>query len=239
MKTIASLVLFIAFVSTASVSHAITWKGIFIAGDDSIENFDNGREDLTKQFSLLGDLSTKQLSSSDDYVSEKDGVLEANAENIINAFETLATKSGEGCLIHMTSHGANGQGFYLAKAGPGILPPDVFSQLVDQACGQEPTVILVSACYSGQFITEDLKGPNRVILTAARADRPSFGCSPDTEYTYWDGCMLEQLPKSNTWSDLYTNVNACITTKEAAIGVQPSEPQAFFGENTKEWTILN
>lgn len=237
MKSIYSLVLFVSLVATASVSHAITWKGIFIAGDDSIENFDNGREDLTKQFSQMGTLTSSQLSSSDDYI--KNDVLEANAENLISTFEKMSLKSGEGCLIHMTSHGAKGQGFYLSKAGPGILPPDVFADLVDVACGQEPTVILVSACYSGQFITEKLKGPNRVILTAARSDRPSFGCSEDTEYTYWDGCMLQELPNSKTWVDLYSNVNSCISEKESAMGFDPSEPQAFFGENTKAWTILN
>lgn len=84
-----------------------------------------------------------------------------------------------------------------------------------------------------------MKGANRIVLTAARADRPSFGCSADTEYTYWDGCMLQELPNSNTWVDLYKNVNSCITKKEALIGVQPSEPQAYFGENTKDWTILH
>lgn len=239
MKSIFTSILFIAFIVTGSVSHAITWKGIFIAGDDSIENFDNGREDLTKQFELMGSLNSTQLSSSDDYISQKDGVLPADAENIINAFEQLSVKSGEGCLIHMTSHGVPNAGFYLSKAGPGVLPPDVFADLVNVACGDAPTVVLISACYSGQFITDALKGPNRVIMTAARSDRPSFGCSEDTEYTYWDGCMLENLPKSNTWTDLYSNVNACITTKESAMGFQPSEPQAFFGENTAEWTILD
>lgn len=83
-----------------------------------------------------------------------------------------------------------------------------------------------------------MKGPNRVILTAARADRPSFGCSADTEYTFWDECLLENVPKSNTWPEAYANTNACITKKEKELGAQPSEPQAFFGENTKNWEVM-
>lgn len=231
--------IFIALTFTASASQAIVWKGIFIAGDDSIENFDNGREDLTAQFELLGLLTSHQLSSSDNYISEENNVYPADASHIFNAFEQLNVQAGEGCLIHMTSHGMKNQGFYLSKAGPGILPPDLFTDLVNAACGNQPTVVLVSACYSGQFITEGIKGPNRVILTAARSDRPSFGCSADTEYTYWDGCMLEALPQSSTWKELYQNVNSCVSVKEAAIGAQPSEPQAYFGENTDSWTILN
>ena len=221
----------------SQAAHAVSWKGIFIAGDDSIENFDAGREDLTQAFSRQGDLvSTAQLSSTRKYIGSR-GVLAATAENIVGAFSNLNVKAGEGCLIHMTSHGAKGKGFYLSLAG--ILPPQSFSALVNKACGDAPTVILVSACYSGQFITDDLKGPNRIILTAARPDRPSFGCSSDTKYTYWDACLLSEIPNSPTWADLNKNVQACIATKESALGAQPSEPQSFFGANAKDWALLN
>lgn len=238
IKSLSVSVLFFSVLALASVSQATSWKGLFVAGDHSIENFDNGREDLTNLFTKLGDLESIQLSSSKKYISVQKDVYSATYENIVKSFDLMKSKlkATDGCFIHMTSHGAKGQGFYLALSG--ILDPDTFSTLVNQVCGSAPTVVLISACYSGQFITEDLKGPNRVILTAARADRPSFGCSPDTEYTYWDGCLLEEVPKSQTWVELYKNVNSCIAAKEAKLNVRPSEPQAFFGENTKNWEIL-
>lgn len=226
----------LVLLTISPAAHAVSWKGIFIAGDDSIDNFDNGREDLTAIFSRKGTLaSTQQLSSSDKFIGRD--VVEANSQNLINAFGKLGIKAGEGCFIHMTSHGAKGQGFYLSRAG--VLPPASLAALVNRACGQAPTVILVSACYSGQFIAEELKGPNRVILTAARADRPSFGCSADTRYTYWDECVLSEVPNSQTWKDLYTNVNACISGKESQLGANPSGPQAYFGANTANWAILH
>jgi hypothetical protein len=226
----------LVLLTISPAAHAVSWKGIFIAGDDSIDNFDNGREDLTAIFSRKGTLaSTQQLSSSDKFIGRD--VVEANSQNLINAFGKLGIKAGEGCFIHMTSHGAKGQGFYLSRAG--MLPPASLAALVNRACGQAPTVILVSACYSGQFISEELKGPNRVILTAARADRPSFGCSADTRYTYWDECVLSEVPNSQTWKDLYTNVNACISGKESQLGANPSGPQAYFGANTANWAILH
>jgi hypothetical protein len=230
------LTLLFVLLTISPAAHAVSWKGIFIAGDDSIDNFDNGREDLTAMFSRKGTLvSTQQLSSSDKFIGRD--VVEANVNNLVAAFQKLGVKNGEGCFIHMTSHGAKHAGFYLSRAG--VLPPASFAALVNKACGQAPTVILVSACYSGQFITEELKGPNRVILTAARADRPSFGCSADTRYTYWDECVLSEVPNSRTWKDLYTNVNACITGKEAQLGADPSGPQAYFGANTADWAILH
>lgn len=233
--------LFVLFTVSPS-AHAVSWKGIFIAGDDSIDNFDNGREDLTAAFARKGAFaSTFQLSSSDRFIGGK--VFEANANNILNAFRALKIQAGEGCFIHMTSHGAHGEGFYLSRASgprqPGILPPSTVAALVNKVCGEAPTVVLVSACYSGQFITNELKGPNRVILTAAREDRPSFGCSADTRYTYWDECVLSELNSSNTWQDLYKNVNACISGKEAELGAKPSGPQAFFGANTANWAIMH
>ncbi len=234
---ISKAILQIAIVLLATSSaHAYNYKGIFIAGDDSIENFDNGREDLTTQFSKMGNLETIQLSSSAKYISAEKNVYAANEKNLITAFQTTKLKSDEACLIHMTSHGTKGQGFYLSKAG--ILSPKVFEQLLNQACGAAPTIVLISACYSGQFITESIKNPNRIILTAARTDRPSFGCSADTEYTYWDDCILQELPKSQKWTDLYANVNVCISGKEKALNAKPSEPQAFFGSNTANWEIL-
>ncbi|MBC7743119.1 MAG: hypothetical protein H7061_13040 [Bdellovibrionaceae bacterium] len=220
----------------AATSHALAWKGIFIAGDDSIENFDNGREDVTTQFAKMGQLQSVQLSSSDKFISEQKHVFPATSQYVLAAFDQMSKKAGDACLIHMTSHGTHGQGIYLSKAG--ILPPKTFEQLLTKACGNLPTVVLISACYSGQFITESIKGPNRIILTAARADRPSFGCSADTRYTYWDECLLEELPVSKKWTDLYQNVSKCISKKETALGAKPSEPQAFFGANTKNWEIL-
>lgn len=228
------LLLPLLLLSTAA--HATAWKGIFLAGDDSIENFDNGREDLTAMFSRMGELSSIQLSSSDKHIG-RNGVLAADATYIPKAFQTLGVQENEGCLIHMTSHGAKGRGFYLSRIR-GILNPENMARLVDHACGSKPTIILVSACYSGQFISDALKGDNRVILTAARADRPSFGCSADTRYTYWDECLLQEIPHSQTWVQLNENVKACITGKEQSLGANPSEPQAFFGQNTLNWKMM-
>lgn len=228
---LAVLVFFGGF-TYSSAAQAITWKGIFIAGDDSIDNFDNGREDISQLLATMGDLDAIHFSSSDKFISPT--VKEATADNLLAAFRTPIS-AGEGCFVHMTSHGAKHQGFYLSRAG--ILPPATMKQMVDARCGANPTVILISACYSGQFV-DSLKGPNRIVMTAASSERPSFGCSADTRYTYWDHCLLEELPNSTKWVDLSQRVNTCIQHKEAALGARSSEPQAFFGANAQDWDIL-
>ena len=224
----------LAFVfSVFAQAQTLTWKGIFIAGDNSIPNFDNGRHDLTSLMSKLVRLDSIQLTSTPSLM--KSGVLPADFKTISSVFRNSPVGPNEGCFIHMTSHGAKHQGFYLALSG--ILTPDSFAQLVNFHCKNQPTIILISACYSGQFITENLKGPNRIIMTAAIDDRPSFGCSADTRYTYWDECLLNAVSRSRTWLEVSKTVKACIQTKEAAGGFASSYPQSFFGSNTAQWTV--
>jgi hypothetical protein len=71
--------------------------------------------------------------------------------------------------------------------------------------------------------------PNRIILTAARRDRPSFGCSAEDQYSYYDACLIDNWQKSRSFAALHEAVSACVHRKEVALGVKPSEPQAYFG----------
>jgi hypothetical protein len=234
MLKILCLLVFTSFAASADV----TWKSIFISGDDSIANFDNGRKTISSMLAPLGAHVENQQHLTSEKRESRAGVALATGENVVKAFKSMkVNKATDGCLVFMTSHGAKNQGFYLKQAG--ILPPQVLGDLVQAACGDAPTVVMISACYSGQFIAPALTGKNRIILTAARNDRPSFGCSADTKYTYWDECIIDNLPSSRTWKDLYAGVSSCISGKESQLGFQPSFPQAFFGENVKDLGILN
>jgi hypothetical protein len=213
---------------------AIEWHALFLAGDDSIENFDNGRRDLSAMLADIGHIQAIQVTSSRRVARREDIVL-ADEQGIEQAFGDWHASKGQGCLIHMTSHG-NEDGLYLSQAG--TLDPTYFAQLVNRACGKYPTVILISACFSGVFITDQLEGPNRIILTAARDDRPSFGCSSDTRYTYWDACLLDTIEAGDLWTDVYDGVRSCVRRKEREIGADASEPQAFFGANTADWQVV-
>lgn len=212
---------------------AIQWQALFLAGDDSIENFDNGRRDLSALLGDIGDLEAIQVTSSR-RVARREDIVFADADGVQGAFDQLRARKGQGCLVHMTSHG-NEDGLYLAQAD--TLDPVGFAALIDRACGKYPTVILISACYSGVFLIDALEGPNRIILTAARDDRPSFGCSSDTRYTYWDACLLDTVEAGALWSDIYDRVRSCVRRKEREIGAEASEPQAFFGANTSDWEV--
>jgi len=134
----------------------------------------------------------------------------------------------------MISH-ASPQGFYLRNAP--ALTPRTLSAILDAACGYRPTVVLVSACYSGVFVGNAMLKPNRIIRTAARQYRTSFGCSAENEYTYWDGCLIDSLPKADTWKSLYGSIQQCVQKKESLGRFQPSLPQAYFGTQVSNLKI--
>lgn len=231
-----SLALVISFSAQAE------WKSVFISGDHSIPNFDNGRKVLSEMFAPLGAFSENQNHLTSEPRLVKGGVQLATLDNIALTFQNLKVdKSKDGCFLFMTSHGIKNFGFYLSRGengGRGGITPAQLKSVVDSACGSAPTVLLISSCYSGQFV-EKLAADNRVILTAAIKDRPSFGCSTDTTYTFWDECVIDNLPSSRTWEELYAGVKSCIERKESELGFNPSLPQAYFGKNVRNLPILD
>ena len=98
-------------------------------------------------------------------------------------------------------------------------------------------MLLISACYSGVFVHDVMLKPNRIILTAARDDRSSFGCAPQNEYTDWDRCVIDNLPSADTWQSLYGSVSRCVQTRESEGHFTPSIPQGFFGNEVAELKI--
>ena len=128
-------------------------------------------------------------------------------------------------LIYLTSHG-NPDGVVF---GRNMLSPDAVKILLDNACGTRPTVVVISACFSGVFVPV-LAGPDRMIVTAARPDRASFGCGAEEVYTYFDGCVLESLPKAARFDVLAELARACVARRETEMGMTPpSEPQISIG----------
>jgi hypothetical protein len=211
-----------------------TWKATLMTGDDSIDAFDNARKTLKSEFLEMGVLpgNIKELSMNSR--ERKKGPLASSAKNLAGALRDLSVGDQDACLIHMTSHGSPA-GFYLRNSAP--ITPQQLDKILDASCGQRPTVVLVSACYSGVFAGPSMQKSNRIILTAARQDRTSFGCSTENEYTYWDSCLIDSLPKAESWKSLYGTIQQCVQTKESGGGFKPSLPQAYFGEQVKELKI--
>jgi hypothetical protein len=212
-------------VSAAGSSMSIPadgWRTVLVAGDNSSPAFDNGIDTLRERFAAMG---VRDISSYSSTPARVGGERLASSGNVINA---LGAPGGQACLVYMTSHGDE-RGFFL-RPDRRLLSPATLDQALNEGCGGVPTVLIVSACHSGTFITAQTRRPNRIILAAAATDRASFGCGANDDYTYYDQCFLEQLAASSTWAGLAQATRACVETLERRLGVrQPSRPQLFVG----------
>lgn len=99
-----------------------------------------------------------------------------------------------------------------------------------------PTVLLLSACYSGSFL-EPLSAPSRVILTASAKDRNSFGCQFHSTNTFFIDALFNQpatLDKSLV--QLMERARIEIAQREITQRLSPpSMPQMFVGDSATGW----
>ena len=208
------------------------WGALVVAGDwrgargGPTEAFDNARRDVASELVRLGfspDNIVQYSVNPDRYAREKLG--KSDIRGFYEGLGRLAARAPEGCLVYFTSHGAP-QGVVVDQS---ILPPGVLSAILDQTCGARPTIAVISACYSGVFVP-DLGASNRMVLTAARPDRTSFGCGESNRYPFFDECFLQSAPSAKDFPALARKVQTCVADRETLEKVSPpSEPQLFIG----------
>jgi hypothetical protein len=207
----------------------VQWRALVAAGDDSISVFDNAVDEMMEILAARG-VSRIDRFTSDPTMVQKDRMI-ATADSMAAALATRPPGPPKACLVFLTSHGSrNGLLLRDDLDHDRSLDPSTFGRMLDQGCGSAPTVAIVSGCFSGIFIGRVTEAPNRIILTAARDDRTSFGCGAEEHFTYFDDCLFQSWPKSQTFAGLYRATDACVWAKENELGVVHSEPQASFGD---------
>jgi hypothetical protein len=209
-----------------------TWAAVVVAGDYHAHSgapspaFDNARRDVSTALLKLGFTADHITQFSSQPSNLPPGVMPAQVDVITGEFMRLSRLAPDGCLLYFTSHGAPG----LVMMSDQPLMASGLASIVDNACpSSKPAVLIISACFSGSLIPT-LSGPNRMILTAARPDRSSFGCGESDKYPYFDTCILQVLPTVDDFVALADAAKACVAAKEKATGATPpSEPQVAVG----------
>lgn len=207
------------FANWTSAIVAADWRD---GADRPIQAFDNARRDLVKGFLAAGFPRATMV----DYSLRPDVAEPTTASDVIDGLNAASGRGTAGCLLYFTSHGVPTA---MVFGNEPRMTPDMMANLVRATCGARPTVVIVSACYSGIFVNA-LAAPNRMVLTAASRERTSFGCGADETYPWFDGCVIETLPTATDFLALAAGARACVARKEAERGVSPaSEPQMFVG----------
>ena len=134
-------------------------------------------------------------------------------------------------FLYMTSHGLSNQ-FEMENAPLDLkdVDPKWLKETLDKS-GIRWRVIVISACYSGSFIPA-LQDDNTLIITASAADRASFGCSNEADYTYFGRAFFDQaMRENNSIGAAFEQSKATVAQWETAQGFEASEPQWSIGKN--------
>jgi hypothetical protein len=134
-------------------------------------------------------------------------------------------------FVYISTHGNRGA----LQRKIGTYPEQIVSasrlaQLLQPLTGRR-TVIFLSACFSGSLLAE-LKSEDRIIVTAARADRASFGCRPAAQHTYFGEAVLRSFgQRDRSLQQIVADIRTDVAAQERAHGQTPSEPQVYVGQH--------
>jgi Peptidase C13 family len=131
-------------------------------------------------------------------------------------------------VVALASHGGPDGLAVTAGRRAGLLAPATLKAMLD-ASGATYRIVIVSACYSGVFARE-LAAPRTLVITAAAADRPSFGCQDGATWTYFGDAFYNQaLRRQASLDAAFAEAKRLVTEREQGEGFTPSNPQIAGG----------
>ena len=198
------------------------------AGDGDENVFRNEVEFVERQFVERFDDAghTLLLINNPATVSERPLASLTNLGTAIDAIAERMDADNDILMLFLTSHGSPEHELYV---GLDPLPLDqIAAQDLSDLFADSPIrykVIVISACYSGGFI-DALKNDTTMVITAARADRASFGCGTDSEITdFGRAFFVEGLNHSDSFPAAFAVASSLIDAWETRDGEEHSYPQ--------------
>jgi len=158
----------------------------------------------------------------------------------LQALDAMMDPQEDLLLVHLVSHGDVNGSLYLADTSMGLNDLAVADgrQWLDALKARHQWII-VSACYSGHW-KDALAAPGRVVFTSAASDRTSFGCSNDSERTWFSAALYgtaldEGMSDPAAW---FAAANQRVTEMEKEQGIEEdshSLPQHAIGSEFSQW----
>ena len=205
-------------------------QSVFLRESDYVSNM------LSSRFGAFGQIRL---------VNHRDHLVDrpmATRENLRRAAQTLAERSGPEDLIfiYLTSHGTSEHELVLDQPRMELsdLPADELAAVLAPLKSRDK-IIVISSCYSGGFIPA-LKDERTLIMTASRADRVSFGCSEEANFTYFgDALFAQALNQTDDLEQAFKLAKATVAERELADSFEASEPQIWAPKTVlSHWQLL-
>ncbi|MBB3242802.1 hypothetical protein FHW68_004352 [Pseudomonas sp. Tn43] len=193
-------------------------QSVFLRESDYVANM------LASRFGAFGQI---RLVNHRDHLGDRPM---ATRETLRRAAQTLAERSGPEDLlfIYLTSHGTSEHELVLDQPRMELadLPGDELAAVL-APLKKRDKIIVISSCYSGGFIPA-LKDERTLIMTASRADRVSFGCSEEANFTYFgDALFAQALNQTDDLEHAFKLASATVAERELADNFEASEPQIW------------
>ena len=205
---------------------------VAFAGDGGEDVFHNEAEYAGKLFAdrFGATVHPLLLANSPDTLDTRPLATWSNLESALDALSGTMDKDQDILVLYLTSHGDPDHNL-LVDMDPlpldQIGAPDLAGILARHPFKWK--VVVVNACYSGGFVPP-LKGPGTLVLTAARADRSSFGCGSDSDITYFGRAWLvDALNRTADFIAAFQQARGEIAQWETRDHLTPSEPQIDVG----------
>jgi hypothetical protein len=135
-------------------------------------------------------------------------------------------------FVILTSHGSRaGLAVKAGRITQLLTPLDLADMLA--LTGVRHKVVVISACFSGVFIRR-LATPNVLVITAADAEHPSFGCQDKAKWTYFgDAFFNVALRQASSLTDAFVVARSLVQKHELREHFEPSNPQMAGGANVR------
>lgn len=158
-----------------------------------------------------------------------------NIEATLARVAELMDRDEDVLVLYTTSHGAPfGIVYNDADEGFGAISPRRLAAMLGEL-GIKRRVLLISACYSGVFL-QPLASPDTAIVTAASADKSSFGCFSDNDWTFFGDALINHaLRKPTKFGPAVEEARAEIAGWERREKLEPSRPSVMIGGNVDSW----
>jgi hypothetical protein len=148
----------------------------------------------------------------------------------------LMDRNEDVLVLYSTSHGEPDTGLVYKdlKRGGGIISPARLAGMLS-SLGFRNRLLIIQACFSGQFVPA-LKGPGTIVVTAAAADRSSFGCQAGNDWTFFGDALVNHAFRQPLPLDVQLRrASALIAAAEGRERLTPSNPQVNIGSDTAGW----
>ncbi|MCM2463491.1 peptidase C13 [Pseudomonas sp. CG7] len=205
-------------------------QSVFLRESDYVANM------LASRFGAFGQI---RLVNHRDHLGDRPM---ASRESLRRAAATLAERSGPEDLIfiYLTSHGTSEHELVLDQPRMELaaLPADELAVVLAPLKNRDK-IVVISACYSGGFIPA-LKDERTLIMTASRADRVSFGCSEEANFTYFgDALFAQALNQTDDLEQAFKRAKGIVAEREQADNFEASEPQIWAPRTVlSHWQLL-